>query len=99
MLKTQNYFLLDPMIQTFVRTIINPGKIKVSAGKNFSYSEVSFKKHPNSEGIVKLFTQGYLNDGDMSSFENDLASIFEKRKFLKTKQIQIMKSILIHQIR
>ena len=69
---------------TFVRTIsLTPGKIKVSAGKNFSYSEVSFKKHPNSEGIVKLFTQGYLNDGDMSSFENDLASIFEKSKVFK----------------
>ena len=69
---------------TFVRTItLIPGKIKVSAGKNFSYSEVSFKKHPNSEGIVKLFTQGYLNDGDMSSFENDLASIFEKSKVFK----------------
>ena len=68
----------------FVRTIsLAPGKLKVSAGKNFSYSEVSFKKHPNSEGIVKLFTQGYLNDGDMSSFENDLASIFEKSKVFK----------------
>ena len=33
---------------TFVRTItLIPGKIKVSAGKNFSYS--SNLKHPNSE--------------------------------------------------
>jgi len=72
---------------TFVRTIsLTPGKLTVSAGKNFSYSEVSFKKHPNSEGIVKLFTQGYLNDGDMSSFENDLASIFEKSKVFKNEK-------------
>lgn len=69
---------------TFVRTItLMPGKLKVSAGRNFSYSEVSFKKHPNSEGIIKLFTQGYLKDGDISSFENDLASIFEKSKVFK----------------
>lgn len=80
--KNSELFSIGSYNPKFVRTItLMPGsKLKVSAGRNFSYSEVTFNKHPNSEGIVKLFTQGYLNDGDISSFENELEFIFENQK-------------------
>ena len=61
---------------TFQRVInLIPNGIKLSTGQHFSYSDITFKKHPESDAILELFYDSFLKDGDIKNFENEIISL------------------------
>ena len=71
---------------TFDRAIkLNSNGITISSGKNFSYSEVNFVKDRYSEGILALFNDYFLKNGNINKFEQELVSILNsENNFLKS---------------
>ena len=61
---------------TFQRVInLIPNGIKLYTGQHFSYSDITFKKHPESDAILELFYDSFLKDGDIKNFENEIISL------------------------
>ena len=71
---------------TFDRVIkLNSNGITISSGKNFSYSEANFKKERNTEGILALFNDYFLKNGNIYRFEQELLSLLNsENNFLKS---------------
>ena len=63
---------------TFQRVInLIPNAIKLSTGQYFSYSDITFNKHPESDAILELFYDSFLKDGDIENFENEIISLIK----------------------
>jgi len=61
---------------TFQRVInLIPNGIRLLTGQHFSYSDITFKKHPESDAILELFYDSFLKDGDIKNFENEIISL------------------------
>lgn len=71
---------------TFDRVIkLNSNGITISSGKNFSYSEINFKKERSSEGVIALFNDYFLKNGNIYKFEDELLSLLNsENNFLKS---------------
>ena len=61
---------------------LNSNGITISSGKNFSYSEVNFRKERNSEDIITLFNDSFLKNGNIYNFEDELLSLLNSENNL-----------------
>ena len=61
---------------------IVPEGLKISVGRNFSYSDIILKKHPQSEAIIKYFKNYFLDSGDLVNLEETISSFSAEKDFI-----------------